>query len=392
LLGLAGTGVWLISGVPSTTADTVQTVAIPSYFYPDGDGANGLWYQMEAAFPTVGLAIINPNSGPGDAINQDYVHQVVRSQAAGLTVMGYTHTSYGTRDQSQVLSEIDKYYDWYKVDGIFLDEVSTDCNYADSYYKGLYDYIKAKTSVKGQLVVLNPGTRTRECYLSVGDILLTFEDTFLVYRQITWPPGWEANYPTDRFWHLVIRAGTTEDMKDAVSLSKQRHAGWVYVTPDRGPNPWDTLPSEPYWSEELTAVVGAPAEEPPPPNPPELKTLLVTANLNRNPPNYTNGEIVEITAQVSDSAGSVEGAAVYFRFTTAKNGLLECNILSNSNGVAICSYRVKANRDGYGSYTVEVTASKSGYNPSDTIVVSFTVQLPDQLAASQGTSVPVSFR
>jgi hypothetical protein len=43
-------------------------------------------------------------------------------------------------------------------------------------------------------------------------------------------------------------------MKNAVSLSKQRNAGWVYVTPDTMPNPWDTLPEEPYWSQMLQAV------------------------------------------------------------------------------------------------------------------------------------------
>jgi hypothetical protein len=43
-------------------------------------------------------------------------------------------------------------------------------------------------------------------------------------------------------------------MQTAVSLSKQRSAGWIYVTPDDLPNPWDTLPLDPYWSAELAAA------------------------------------------------------------------------------------------------------------------------------------------
>jgi len=43
-------------------------------------------------------------------------------------------------------------------------------------------------------------------------------------------------------------------MTQAIAWSKQRHAGWVYVTNDNLPNPWDTLPSDPYWSNELNAI------------------------------------------------------------------------------------------------------------------------------------------
>lgn len=43
-------------------------------------------------------------------------------------------------------------------------------------------------------------------------------------------------------------------MQQAMALSKVRRAGWVYVTPDDLPNPWDTLPSEAYWTAELDAT------------------------------------------------------------------------------------------------------------------------------------------
>ena len=88
----------ILNPIPLTKAsnpnppEKVQTVAIPSYSYP-----GPLWTQMEDAYPTVGLAIINPNSGPGAAQNADYADQVASSQAAGLVVLGYVHTSYGNR-------------------------------------------------------------------------------------------------------------------------------------------------------------------------------------------------------------------------------------------------------------------------------------------------------
>jgi hypothetical protein len=50
-------------------------------------------------------------------------------------------------------------------------------------------------------------------------------------------------------------------MDRAVELSKERNAGYVYVTDDRisadgRDHPWDTIPDAGYWRSELEAVVG----------------------------------------------------------------------------------------------------------------------------------------
>ena len=39
-------------------------------------------------------------------------------------------------------------------------------------------------------------------------------------------------------------------MEKAISLSKSRKAGYVYVTNDVQPDPYDTLPSLSYWAHE----------------------------------------------------------------------------------------------------------------------------------------------
>jgi hypothetical protein len=225
-------------------AQSVQKMAIPSYFYP-----GAYWTQLINGAPTVGLAIINPASGPGKKADSNYLNTVRQAQARGITVLGYVYTKYGSRRASAVRADIDKYYSWYRVDGIFFDEASTDCAKL-SYYQGLYNYVKAKG---GQAkVVLNPGINTGECYVNASDILVNFEDNFAAYT--TWSPsGWEYNYPAERFWHLVLGASKA-DMTQAIAWSKQRHAGWVYVTNDNLPNPWDTLPFDPYWSNELNAI------------------------------------------------------------------------------------------------------------------------------------------
>ncbi len=231
---------------PPTVAS--QSIAVPSYIYP-GDAH---WAQLLDGAPTVGLAMINPNSGPGSAVDPNYVHQVAATKGRGILVVGYVHTSYTTRPIADVKADVDRHYDWYGVDGIFFDEVTDGCtNPAQSaYYQELHDYVKAKYTADE--VVLNPGTRSGECYMQASDIIITFEDTFANY--VNWEPsGWETAYPARRFWHLIINT-TEADLANAISLSKARNVGWVYVTPDVLPNPWDTLPGAPYWNTELSLV------------------------------------------------------------------------------------------------------------------------------------------
>lgn len=221
-----------------------QSVAVPSYFYP-GD----TWTHLEKGAPTVGLGIINPSSGPSDRLDPNYVKQVNSTRAKGITVLGYVHTDYTVKPLADVRADVDRYYDWYGVDGIFFDDVTNDCATA-GYYNELHDYVKAKAS--GATVVLNPGTNTGECYMAASDILVTFEDSYDQYQG--WQPsGWETKYPANRFWHLIINTSRS-NLPSAIAKSKSHNIGWVHVTDDSGANPWDSLPS--YWSQQLSLASG----------------------------------------------------------------------------------------------------------------------------------------
>ena len=67
---------------------TKQEIAVPSYFYP-----GNLWTTMQKSGP-VGIAVINPNSGPGDAKNEDYANTVQSTVKAGKKVLCYVDTGY----------------------------------------------------------------------------------------------------------------------------------------------------------------------------------------------------------------------------------------------------------------------------------------------------------
>jgi Spherulation-specific family 4/Fibronectin type III domain len=254
----SGSGPWSVTSAPVTPSaapapppppptpppSTAQHLAVPSYFYP-----GAFWSQLGAGAPTVGLAVVNPSSGPGTAPDPNYVSQVSQTRARGITVVGYVDTAYGSRALSAVEADVDRQYQWYGVDGIFFDEVPNECSNI-SYYQALADYVRAKPGTHE--VVLNPGASTGECFMSASDVLITFEDTYAQY--VGWHlSGWETKYPATRFWQLIIGASQT-DLPNAIALSRSRNVGWIYVTPDTLPNPWDTLPDSGYWNQELSAA------------------------------------------------------------------------------------------------------------------------------------------
>jgi Spherulation-specific family 4 len=118
------------------------------------------------------VAIINPNSGPDPSgPDASYVTYMKKLANAGITMIGYVHSSYGNRSLSTVENEVDIYATKYGgMEGIFVDEASNSVSEL-SYYASLYKYIRSKSGYAN--VVINPGTSTDESYLSVS-ILLVF--------------------------------------------------------------------------------------------------------------------------------------------------------------------------------------------------------------------------
>jgi hypothetical protein len=230
--------------------DNVAICTIDNVEVAFSTSSSTLWMQLESGGPAVGIAVFNPYNGPGSAVSSFYQTEIYNARTWGVKVIGYVHTQYGQRSLTDVLNDIDTYFDWYdQVGGIFVDEASNRCSRI-SYYQTIYDHIK--TLDPSATVVVNPGGLTQECYVSVADILLNFEDVYSAYT--TWKPmGWEQNYPANKFWHLIFSTSSRR-MSNAVNLAKSRNAGWIYVTPDTLPNPWDTLPTDPYWSDELNLI------------------------------------------------------------------------------------------------------------------------------------------
>lgn len=242
----------LLAAVALTGAACSETVDIllPLYAYPSWYAPSTyLWDDVAAAASQVPItAIVNPANGPGGAPpNSDYEVGLTALRDAGVTLIGYVYTSYGTRDPAAVKADVDLYAASWGLGGIFLDEVSSAA--ADlAYYQPLYDYVRAKPGL--DRVVINPGTQVDEGYVSApaSDVAVIFENGS-GWSGYT-PDPYVASYPDERFAALGYAVADAAAMQHFVDLAVQRNVGYVYVTDDTLPNPWDSLP--PYWTDEVS--------------------------------------------------------------------------------------------------------------------------------------------
>jgi Spherulation-specific family 4 len=230
-------------------------IAIPSY----EDPGSAQWDEWRApGSSSVGIMIVNLDNGDDTAYYPSVDQGIRNTRKKGIFVVGYIYTEYGKRDPAMVRKEVDAVFQNYQVDGIFFDEVPTDCtaksrdgsNYR--YYQDLANHVRS-TQVGGRLVILNPGTQpSDDCWMSIANILVTSESNGVQdYVKNYQPEAWFLRYPPDRFWHIVYAVPST-DLNEVISLSLKRGAGWVYVTDGHGGNPYGIPPS--YWSLEGAQV------------------------------------------------------------------------------------------------------------------------------------------
>ena len=231
---------------------------------------------IAAARPGVIDVILNPASGPGvGPIDSNYIRPggqtgpLLELANSGASILGYVHTQWGGGELTQVLEEIDRYFDvaYYRDStflphGIFVDEMSNDLLHLD-YYDAIRQHVYAKS--EGIMLVGNPGTAsiidssqgtlgyTESDYATVFDQLVVFEGNGITYRNQFATPDWIVEQPAQRFAHIVHSDASVEKMKLNVRLAGERNAETLYLTDDIMPNPYDQLPT--YWSELLKRVI-----------------------------------------------------------------------------------------------------------------------------------------
>jgi spherulation-specific family 4 protein len=222
-------------------ATTVLALLVPAYFNP-----GPLWARALAAGPRAEL-IANPDNGPGPTPQSGY-RQIARTAAADHERMfGYVDTGNGSRSVTAIERDVLHYGQWYGIHDIFFDVVSGTPGDLAMYWT-ISNYARQHGATE---VVLNPGDVPAQDYMRLGDVVVTFEDTYAHYLHATFP-GWLHRYPASEQANIVIEAPTSADAQHAVALAAARGAGLMFVTNGRLPNPYEILPS--FFGAELTWV------------------------------------------------------------------------------------------------------------------------------------------
>lgn len=223
-----------------------QGILIPLYVYPTDVRNNTEWnnvIEVKKAHPTVPTTVIvNPSTGPGAVVDENFTVGIKRLQNANIKVIGYVSTNYGDRDSTLVKGDIDTWTSLYPgIEGAFFDEVPFEGSVEDlAYYKDINTYATEAGLVT---TVGNAGAPFNTEYYT--------EDIFSIIV------GWESDtYPSLEQAKEDFADGASEFnyLKRAILLHSQTtfddalytevvkpYYGWQYITNDVMDNPWDSV-------------------------------------------------------------------------------------------------------------------------------------------------------
>lgn len=92
-------------------------------------------------------------------------------------VGGYVATGYSGRSTGEVEDELSRYYEWYDIDRIFLDQQSASTGQV-GYYEELYEYVKDQSG-SSSIVVTNAGAPVPQAYIDTAEIIIVYENSAL---------------------------------------------------------------------------------------------------------------------------------------------------------------------------------------------------------------------
>lgn len=221
--------------VRSRTALATPRLVVPAYFHPALRPEEWSWLVEHP--DQVRLVVLNLASGPGGRPDDLFLAVSRRLRAAGVSVAGYVDTDYGRRPRQTAAAEIARYVEWFEVDGVLFDRVTSGAEQIGHYA----ELSRCARSMGLRTVMFNHGTHPVEDYAEHADILGTFEGPWHAYLGLA-IPRWTRSLPPANFHHVVYSV-PPDRLGEALSLASRRRAGNAYVTDAGGGNPYDRLPA-----------------------------------------------------------------------------------------------------------------------------------------------------
>src|SRR6266480_5168645 len=215
----------------------MSTILVPDYIYPSGNA----WEQYTGSFPTCSMLVANPSNGPG-CLDSNYTMAIKNARDAGLQVLGYVYTCYAVGGLTAVKEDIDNWYRFYTIDGIFFDQVkATTENF--NYYHELHDYVKAKNGARN-FVALNPGTTPDENYMTISDTCSIYENSYTNWQSTNPYAAWMAKYSPPKLTIFVYSIPDTQAALSVINKSKTNNVGRFFLTDQSG---YTVTPSQSFW-------------------------------------------------------------------------------------------------------------------------------------------------
>ena len=258
-----------------------------TYYWPDyynEKQGTSKWAKALKAGSTLGIVILNKDSGNWDEKNEDFGKQARLALGAGAKrAVFYVKTQYGVASlppqaearrgvpnpdkytKEYILGQIAKFVEQYGdvVGGVFLDETINGWGAQSSrvaWYKDLIDTIRS-TYGKGFLIVVNAGSNMSQqvCALDF-DVAMMFEQDAKKFlnEDAGTPilPDHMKAYPSSRWW-AVVHGVTKDNYRQVFEKADSLPIGHLYITdgvlvedPNRGGqwqpvgNPYENPPSE----------------------------------------------------------------------------------------------------------------------------------------------------
>ena len=173
--------------------------------------------------------MVNPDSGPGTAIDPNYVSAIAALKAAGIEVFGYIHTSYGAVSVSSLEAQMQQWVEWYAPSGMFFDEMANTPGF-EAYYSGLTAYAK---SLGLETTIGNPGDDTLPAYVGTVDTIVIYEDAGFAHRYVPRRLA-TSSYPKSNFAFIAY---VVASLNTATEHSLTAYIGSLYISSKGGSDP-----------------------------------------------------------------------------------------------------------------------------------------------------------
>ena len=231
-------------------AATAMGLGVPGYAHPLLAPVE--WAELSRPGTPVHWAVLNVADGPGERPDPHCLEAAGKLRNGGVRVLGHLDLRHGSRPFGELVTDAQRFLDWYKADGFYLDRAPADRADLPA-VRRLAATLEALRDDKAHLV-LGHGTHPYPGYAETADQLVTFSGAWTDYRwsQVA---EWTADYPAGKFAHLVHGVPRTH-LEEALRIARWQGAGTVFMTDRRGrpgqSDQFHTLPG--YWDEIVSRI------------------------------------------------------------------------------------------------------------------------------------------